>query len=224
MAHEEFEFKFRVVDHAALDRLRAAVTGTGPPAPPAVRQVNHFFDTPTRELGATHRILRLREEADRFLLTAKGPGSRRCDDALAVKAEEEDVIERGEAHAILAGTISPLDLLIERQGTPVPPLLTVMRELVGGRSLAEMGSFTNERQRVGPVVLDTEGGPVDVVFELDRSCFPGDVVHFEIEVEVPPTAADACRPALLELLARADVAWRPSSSKARRFFDLLDRP
>lgn len=224
MPREEFEFKFRVDDSAALDRLREAVMVPGAPVPPALRQVNRFFDTPTRELGTTHRILRLREEAGRFLLTAKGPGSRLCDEALAVKAEEEAEIEEVEASAILAGTISPLELLIERQGAPLPPLLTVMRELVGGRPLAEVGSFTNDRRRVGPVRLDTEAGPVEVFFELDRSHFPHGVVHFEVEVEVPGPAAEACRAALFDLLARFDVAWRPSSSKARRFFDLLDRP
>ncbi len=221
MAREEFEFKFRVDGEEAMRTLVARVAGPDAPLPPAVRQVNHFFDTTDRVLGATNRVLRLREEAERFILTAKGPGSQKSDDALAVKAEEEVVIPPAAAREILAGTRSPLVLLDELLPAPRPDLVQVLLDLVGDAPLAEVGAFANARRRLGPIPLATTDGPVDVLFELDRTEFPGDVIHHEIEVEVAPAVAEACRGALLDLLDRAGIAWRSSSSKAKRFFDLL---
>ena len=86
MTHEEFEFKFRVEGEAALERLIAAVAPGSSPEP--VLQVNHFFDTEEHALRRRHLALRLREEANRWFLTAKGADPRqRADDLLAIKAE-----------------------------------------------------------------------------------------------------------------------------------------
>jgi uncharacterized protein YjbK len=229
MAHEEFEFKFRVESGDDLDRLIAAVARGSTEVPSPVTQVNHFFDTPDGSLRRGRMALRLREESGRFFLTAKGPERCRSEgDPLTVKAEEEVVVTANEARAILAGREYPLALLGERLGAPRPPLLEAMHTAVGPASLREVGAFRNERRRVGPVPLSTKAGVLDVVFELDRTEFPpaGDLdeLHFEIEVELPGERAEICRDALLELLAGAGIAWRHSTSKARRLFERLDLP
>ncbi|MEW6071208.1 MAG: CYTH domain-containing protein [Planctomycetota bacterium] len=222
MAHEELEFKFRVEDAAALARLDAALRGPGAPPLPVVRQVNRFFDTAGRALGRAEQILRLREEEGRFVLTAKGPGAPAEEGPLAVHAEEEVAIAPREAEAIQAGLLSPLLLLLERTGIPVPPLLEAMARDAGDEELVEVGSFTNERRRLGPLPLP--GSSLAVLFELDRTSFPGGEVHCEIEVELPsPAAAAAARAPLFALLAAAGIPWRPSTPKASRFFAILSR-
>ncbi len=223
MDKEEHEFKFRVDAEADLDALVAEVTDSSSPVPPPSRQTNHFYDTRDWRLRDARCALRLREEAGRFLLTAKGKGIREDAGPLAVRAEEEILVEPEEARAILAGECSPLLLLIERIGEPAPALLSTMLASVEDRVLLEVGAFRNDRRRLGPIALPVAGGELEVLFELDRTEFPGGRIHHEIEVEVEAGDAELARTALLDLLARAGVTWRPSTSKAKRFFDILTR-
>jgi len=66
---QEIELKRRLVGPGAAERLLAVL---GPVASD-VEQVNHVFDTPERRLRKGRHSFRLREEAGRFILTAKGP-------------------------------------------------------------------------------------------------------------------------------------------------------
>jgi len=211
----EVEFKFRVDGPEAFEAL-ARAAGSKPSA--AVLQTNHFFDTPGRALAGRRHTLRLREEDGRFLLTAKGPGERAG--ALTSRAEEEVEVPKPEAESILVGGRSPLAALEARADPRARELLATMRAIVGATPLRHAGAFQNERARLA-VALGAAGRTIPVTFELDRTTFPGDQVHYEVEVEIAGTDAAAVERALHDFFATANVTWREGPSKARRFFDAV---
>ena len=187
-------------------------------------QENHFFDGPGGELRRAELALRLRSEEGRFTLTAKGrvlPGEPDDDGPLQRKREEEHVVERAQAEAILAGRACPLECLVAALGET--RLMRDLRAALDGSSPIHVGCFQNLRHRLGPVQLPTnEGPPLELVFELDRTTFPGERVEHEIEVEVDgEDAAQRARPALLKLLEAHGIHWFETSSKAERFFRAL---
>ena len=187
--------------------------------------MNHFFDTPARDLRSRRAALRLREEEARFTLTLKGPRSAADGDgALSLRPEEETRIEAREATALLAGEVDGLRLLSRRIEGPAPFLAETAQALAGAQ-LEYLGAFENHRARLGPVALDVDGSALEVLFELDRTEFPGGRTDYEIEVEV---AAEHATPALgdvlRELLARAGIEWTTASSKASRFFSVPTPP
>ncbi|HEU5196159.1 MAG TPA: CYTH domain-containing protein [Methylomirabilota bacterium] len=209
----EIEFKFRVEGPAAFEAL-AVAAGTRPGQP--ITQTNHFFDTPDRALGLRRYTLRLREEGGRFRLTAKGPAERVAN--RTSRAEEEIEVSAEEAQAIVHAVRSALDVLEARADQRGGALVATMRSIVGHRALRHVGSFQNARARL-PVTLSVEGRALPVTFELDRTTFPGEQVHHEVEVEVEDADARAVEPVLHAFFKDAGVAWRQAPSKARRFFE-----
>jgi cellulose biosynthesis protein BcsQ/uncharacterized protein YjbK len=219
-AGREVEFKLPLAGEAQLAALLAALPASAPAPGPEREQLNHFFDTPRGELRRAGLALRLREEAGRFRLTAKGPSA--AAGALTDRAEDEVTLDGGWAFEVLAGQRSPLEVLRARlpAGTP---LVDALQRAVGKRSLARAGSFRNLRREVGPLELPRAGAaPVRVTLELDRSEFPGGRVEHEVEVEVAAADAAAVEGAMREWLGRAGVPWRTAGSKAQRLFEALE--
>ena len=209
---QEIELKLFVDDGAALDAVAKASGGR---VQPPVRQTNHFFDTESRALRGKKMALRLRDEDGHFFVTVKGGSSDQkiAGASLSVRPEEEIEIEPLRAAEMLSGTRSPLDAF----GAQPPGLITLAAERIGTAPLQYLGAFENERTRV-----DVHLGEADVVLELDRTKFPGDVVHYEVELEVPAGVDAAAMGAALEaLLVKAGVRGRPASGKASRFFSIV---
>jgi len=213
--HVEREFKLELPDEQALARVRHALAAA--PAR-AVRQINHFLDTPAGHLRRARLALRLREEDGRWWLTLKGPRVA-APGALAARAEEERELEPAQAAALLAGERDALACFAQGAHAPVP-VLVAARAAVGAAALGPIGSFVNERERLGPLALGAL--PARLVLELDRTTFPDGEAH-ELEVELPP----GVEPAELErelraLFARLGLPWRPAGNKAARFFRALE--
>ena len=211
----EVEFKFRVDGPVAFEAL-ARAAGAQPSVP--VLQTNHFFDTPDRRLAAGRHTLRLREEAGRFRLTAKGPVERTG--TLTSRTEEEVEVPGAEAEAIVHGSRSPLSALEVRADPRARDFLKAMRGIVGRAPLRHLGAFQNERARL-TVPLTIEGRTIPLTFELDRTTFPGHQVHHEVEVEIAGVDAAAVERALHTFFQGAGVSWREAPSKASRFFAAL---
>ncbi len=214
----EREFKLRLPSAAAALALRCELGG--PAAEPSL-QINHFFDTPARDLGRARIGLRLREEGGAASLTLKGPGPS-DGGALASRPEEELALDPGTARALLAGERSPLAVLAASAlGTSA--LVRRARELVGNAgALVRLGAFENERVRVGPLRFPPGSAGPPLVFEFDRTTFPGEQVEHELELELPEGAdADEIERALAALLARVAVPLEPAPSKAVRFLRAL---
>jgi uncharacterized protein YjbK len=214
----EVEFKFRLDHPKQFEDLTAVARGR-PGA--SVRQRNHFFDTVDGRLNSARYALRLREEGDRFLLTAKGPERRSADGTLSEKAEEEGFIGPGEAKRILDGQISPLDLLERLAGVQVE-LLRSMRDVIADKPLKYVGSFTNTRRLV-EVAIRLDAREQRVIFEMDRTEFPGRI-DYEVEIDITSIAEEDRKAAIAvisALVEQAGIRRQSTPSKAKRFFDIL---
>lgn len=217
----EREFKLRLPGEEALAALLARLLELGGVAAAPVRQVNHFFDSASHDLRRARLALRLREEAAAFVVTLKGP-ELGAPGVLSSRAEEELAIDAATARAILESRLDPLAALAEGPRGETP-LVRKARGLVAGAPLERLGGFENERLRVGPLRLPGAGSSGPLVFELDRTRFPGGRVERELEVEVPFEAAtEEVERALRDLLDRLGIGFRPAPSKAARLFRILD--
>lgn len=210
----EAEFKLLLPGPQAQAAL-AVRAGWAGPLPEPVRQENHFFDH-DGALAAAGYTLRVRDEDGRFILTAKGPPSRERG-GLTVKPEEELELDGVVARAAISGESSPLEPLREttlgrRLGT-----------LLGDATPRHVGSFVNERRKVGPLTLRLPSGELQVTLELDRTQLPGDRVDHELEVEVPEACAEEVGTLLREWLAAEGLEWRHGTSKVKRFRAALER-
>jgi uncharacterized protein YjbK len=231
--HLEREFKLWIPDERAFAALLERLGG--PRAAPC-RQVNHDSDTPKRALRAARIALRLLAVSGRWTLGLKGPPisrghrdhpGRSCgpdvpDATLAARPEEELQIAPEEARAILAGECSPLD---ELAASPAgaSALVRTARTRTGAEPLLHLGSFENQRTRVGPLALPDAASGARIVFELDRIRFPGGRVERELEVEVADDAeARAVWGALERLFSAVGLPLESVPSKAARFFRILD--
>jgi len=209
----EIELKRLLADGAALERLARAAERRGARSGPSVEQVNHFFDTGAGALRAEGSIVRLREEGDARILTAKGDSRVRGD--VHIRSELECEIQRGEADAIQAGRADPLGSLERELGAH--PFLAELRARARGAPLEPSGCFRNHRTRVGPLKL----GPGEAFLELDRTEFPGGRVHFEVELEVPEELVEEAGRLLAELLEEIGDPGQTASGKASRYFGFI---
>jgi len=225
---KEVELKWRVssekelkqVADIALKRIDLEQT------PKPVRQNNTFFDTADGDLKKNGVILRLRQEDESYVLTAKtsivadDQGSK----ALAVRLEEEIDVPAPDAAMFLEGQASPI-LFFRKAAYPTDALAQKQRLLMVGRlakaggkkTLVALGSFVNYRQKI-PFMVDNHR----LVLEFDTATFPGDQTHYEVELEVPihlePQVAEE---RLLGLFEEAKVQGRSAPGKANRFFRAL---
>lgn len=229
---QEVEFKFRVPDEAALTRVEAAANGA---AEGTVRQVNHFFDSADQRLNQAKAILRLRQQNDgdseKFIVTAKGPGTTSADGTLSKKSEEEVSVSAEVAAKILDDSADPLALLSASAMTLSHPkakeertrLCDFLTDTLGDAPLTYLGKFENARTRIR-APLDDDQGALVLLLELDHTILPGDAHQYEVEVEVPGDEATIARAkaALRALLERAEIEWESAPPKAKRFFAALE--
>lgn len=218
---QEIEFKFGVADEAALDRFAAAF-GLSRANEPSRTQQNSFFDTREGDLRAQGLALRLRVENGRGILTIKGKGTpRSAHGALHSRFEAELEIEHQDARAILDGQRSPLDLLAGSSAPDVKEGLERVRTALGPAKLVHLGGFENERTTLPPVAIDVSGRTETLVFELDRTSFPGNRVDCEIEAEIgPEVAAEPLFECLRGIFEQAGIPWKPAPSKLARFREI----
>ena len=220
---QEIELKYAVANQEALDKFAAFVVSMQPAAGSSARtlQVNHFFDSEDLRLRRQRLLLRLRDEEGTIYVTAKGRLSgRKAQGALSARAEDEVVIATKVAKSILAGGDSPL-VALKLGMDCVSPLVQAIEATLSGVELRRVGSFQNERTRLGPLAL----GGSEVLFELDHSSFPGGAEGYEIEVEAASAAAaQQIAQRVEQWLEQAGVEWQTTTSKSSRFFEALTRP
>jgi hypothetical protein len=221
---KEIELKLRFDDEAAHRRIRETLDPEG--KAPTVTQTNHFIDTPDRKLRLRGIGWRVREEVSegqsRWVLTLKGPtvprdAPRTAGDpsVLTVRLEEEEVIDAAAAGALIASpTVAALVALL---GDGV--LVKRVAEALGDEAPATVGAFSNER-----IPLPFTHGDFEGEIELDRTVFPGNVIHHELELEVTGDAvglAGDLEGVLRKLIEDAGAAPTASRGKASRFFEAL---
>ena len=218
MERRETEFKLLLTGPNDVEALRATLPLAQDTPEQVSRQRNHYFDTPDATLSEAGCGLRLRLEDDAWALTAKGPGDEE-DDGLSNRAEEECAIDPELAARVLTGEACPLRAL--EAHAPSSRLLERMLAARADAELVQVGAFNNQRTRLGPLSIDLDGEPRALVFEFDRTTFPGGRIDTELEVEVPAPDVEAAGRALRALFERAGVAWCPATTKAARFAQSL---
>jgi CYTH domain-containing protein len=211
----EIELKRRLVGLDAADRL---IEVLGPVASD-VEQVNHVFDTPDRSLHRARHSLRLREEAGRFILTAKGP-SRGVSGSVSTRTEAESEIEPDVARRLLAAQGDPLTELRRRvTEADFDALWAGLEKARAGQPLGELGQFHNRRRTVQVAV--SPGLRLSV--EVDRTRFPNGRVDDEVEIELASAErAGEVEAWLEERAAVAGVETQPSTAKFGRFYAALE--
>ena len=216
----EIELKIVIPDAAAVERLVQALEARGARRCAPVLQTNHFFDTAEHDLRRARLALRLREAGGAWRLTLKGATTSRSD-ALTERPEVEVEVDAADARALLAGSRSAPALFLELSADVDARVREELRARSAGVAVGHLGSFSNERTRVGPLVL--EEVPEPLWFELDRSEFPGERVDREAEVELSDAGhAEAVEAALRRLFAEVGIDWATAPSKAKRFFAALE--
>lgn len=223
MKGREIEFKFRVEDENALAAFARSL-GLDPEDLVARRQVNTFFDSADGRLREQGLALRLRIQNQQVTLTIKGKGVSRSEDgALVERFEAERAITRQEADAILAGSLPPLRCLQRSRDAEVESGVASIQSALGGKDLVFLGSFETERTTLPAVELEVGGRPERIVFELDRTTFPGGRIDCEIEAEIRPESDfKELSTRLRELFARAGIEWSPAPSKLARLVRILE--
>lgn len=220
----EIEFKFRVDDDATLQKLQDAAGGE---QLSCVEQHNHFFDSASSALDRAKFVLRLRVqgpvgETPAYIVTAKGPGMKSSDGTLSKKAEEEITISADDAEACFAGDVSPLALLRAQDGGPSrAQLLDAMEAALDGDAVREAGRFDNNRTTQKATLPTGDGDAIALTLEFDRTVFPGDIRHYEVEVEVAEEDTDRAGRAMRKLLDDTGVQQKSAPGKAKRFFKAL---
>jgi hypothetical protein len=215
-ATSEIELKRRLVGPDAAERLLAQL---GPVASD-VEQVNHVFDTPDGRLHRARHSVRLREEAGRFILTAKGP-SRGVSGSVTTRPEAEAEIEPELARRILG---KPDDALAELRRRATDPAFDALwagiEQARAGQPLCELGQFHNRRRTV-QVAVSPE---LRLCVEVDRTRFQNGRVDDEVEIELPrPELAGEVEAWLAERAAAAGIETEASTAKFGRFYAALEQ-
>jgi hypothetical protein len=211
----EIELKRRLTGPDAADRLLEVLGAVACD----VQQVNHVFDTADRGLHRARHTLRLREEAGRFILTAKGP-SRGVGASVSVRSEAESEIEPDVARRLLAGEGDPLAELRQRAtDAAFDGLWESLERARSGEPLGELGQFRNRRRTVRVVVSPA----LHLSVEVDQTHFPNGRVHDEVEIELPrPEFTAEVEAWLAERAAAAGIETQPSTAKFARFYAALE--
>jgi uncharacterized protein YjbK len=221
----EIEFKFAVDGHQAFEsllrhlKLPASLVNSG------VTQTNHFFDSTSLCLRHHHFVIRLREAGGSYALTVKGERSNETSSsgALSNRIEEEVLIPRTAAEALLKGDLPPRQAISDHFADRASALRNMIDNACDDQELEHIGQFNNERIHLPPVDLAVGHASESLVFELDTSTFPGNRVEYEIEVEIEAQSdAAGIEAALIGLLHEAGIDWRTAPSKAVRFFAALE--
>lgn len=222
----EIEFKFAVSGAHAFELLAKQLELPESVLHGSVLQTNHFFDSSFHCLHGRHCVIRLRQQAERNILTIKGERSpsQAGNSVLSDRIEEEVTLSPVSAEDLLQGKLSPRRAISEHFEGRSSNLLNMIESVCAGQELVYIGEFSNRRIHLPVVTLQAGKASEQIVFELDTSTFPDGSVEHEIEVEISAHSdATAIEAALVELLQQAGIEWQAAPSKAARFFKALGR-
>ncbi len=211
MAGDGVEREFKLMLEDAIERSR--IEALLPPRRLLLRQHNIFFDTDDGRLAAARLTLRLRQENEAWMLTAKGPPLAGRG-ALTARLEAERVLTPALALHLAAGTADPIPAFARAVPAEVAQALARrIAEAADGRPVRPTGGFRNERTHV-EIALPCG---TQATLALDRSLMPDGAEHHEVELEVVPSAARSAAAWLSGLFARAGVPPRAARSKRSRY-------
>jgi hypothetical protein len=166
-------------------------------------------------------VIRLREENDCYTLTIKGEqqAEHAENSVLTDRIEEEVPLPPESARALLAGRVSPQQVINDHFSSKSAALLAMIETACDQQKLGHIGDFRNVRIHLPPVILPVGNGDERLQFELDSSMFPDGRFNYEIEIEISAQSdAAGIETSLKKLFRQAGIEWHAAPSKAARFF------
>jgi uncharacterized protein YjbK len=226
---QEIEIKFLVQSQKDLDALekRASEMFAGKKVK-EVLQTNFFFDTTDFAARKKGIGIRLRKQDDHYFMTLKGPGLGKKEpngQKLTSRLEFEAEVTQVEAKKLLEGkqsAIAVVEALVigeERMRKTRDHLVALAKLACAQEKLAFIGSFNNRRR-----ILPIEIARHPMKLEFDQTLFLGNVIHFEVELEIP--SMDLFEPAeafLVHLFHECGQTPGYQKSKSERFYSFLGK-
>jgi len=171
-----------------------------------------IFDTDDGVLLRDGYVLQLWEEAGAFAVALE---KQRSCCGPASQHEEAQVVAIGGRWAadILAGRRSPITVLEQRSGQPLPKLISAAVTATGKQPLHHVTWRKRLRRHLGPVLVPHENASVTVHFEFERTSGPGSQVEYEIEATATGLGALHCEHAVRRLFSQAGIRWQPLTAR-----------
>ena len=181
-------------------------------APVGTTRLEHIFDTEDGVLCRDGYLLQLLEEPGAFAVALE---TRQNSDGRASQHEEMQVatIDRGWAADILAGYLSPINVLERRIARPIPKLISAAAAATGKQPLQRVTWRRRLRRHLGPILVPYDKATVTLHFEFDRISGPDSKVDYEIEATATGLNARSCEPALRQLFSNAGIQWQPLTDR-----------
>jgi uncharacterized protein YjbK len=209
----EIELKYRLPDKAAFERLKSAMEKPIS----TVTQVNSFFDTPDLALRAKYLAIRVRKAGLKTLLTIKAKPAKNSEPKdVSIRYEYEREVSAKQAKIPLTSLRRFRKDTSREQSKTREFLLTQINNILDGRSVSKVGSFSNRRTSI-PLQV----GKYSLTAELDETDFGTGEIDYEIELELPENLIDEGRKTLEKLFKIGEIEATPAKGKAERFFKLL---
>jgi len=166
MKQDEIEIK---LDLSNETNYRNIINHLSPEISP-VKQENYFFDTQKRSISNAGWALRIRKEAGKSTITAKGP--RKTEGGgLTIREEIEEDIDVNQAGNFIENGINL---------TALPPQIAkIIMDICPDKRLEKILSFVNYRTIAGHEI---DGIAVEIA--IDRTEYSDDSVDFEFEAEL----------------------------------------
>ncbi len=225
--HQEIELKYRFNDAATFQRVKeAAMILSQAKDFLLLKQNNYFFDTADFILRTHSLAVRLRQENEHFILCIKGNDPKILNNkkSMSIKIEYEETIPEEIAQQFLEHKCSPLDYLLAQTNANDPKkmrtrefLCTQISFLTHNKPLQMIGSFTNQRTCIPITIANNE-----FLIEMDETTFKPEVIHYEVELEIPTSHHyQNTEDFLLKLFQKANADFFASNGKAERFYQFL---
>lgn len=226
LLNHEVEIKYRILERDAFFRVIDEAAKINILAKPyMLKQKNYFFDTAESYLRNKSLLVRLRKENDSFLISLKGniSKSKQANSSLSIRLEYEFLIDKDTADKILKQQVDILTLIgsihdddVNKENTRFH-LFKEIRKHSKGEELECIGHFSNQRTCV-PVQIKE----VNLLLEFDETQFPLDIIHYEVELEIPRNFDyHMAEQLLVNLFDKAKADYFDSNGKSTRFHQIL---
>ena len=181
-------------------------------APVGTTRLEHIFDTADGVLCRNGYLLQLLEEPRAFAVALE---MLQNSDGRASQHDEMQVsaIDRCWAADILAGSLSPINVLERRIPRPIPKLICAVAAATGNQQLQRVKWRRRLRRPLGPILVPHDNATVTLHFEFDRISGPDNKVDYEIEITATGLNAHSCEPALRQLFSNAGIQWPPTTDR-----------
>jgi uncharacterized protein YjbK len=217
---KEIELKYLIPAKEDFLRLKEVLVPYQLQEAEEIVQKNYYFDTLKRSLKKDGISLRLREENENYIITAKQSLGKKSTHNLSVRLEYEGEVSQEVGELIAEQLLSPLEAfrsLKNFENEPTKKLLYSHIKKASNFELMLVGTFINHRTGIPIEILDHR-----LVLQLDHSFYPNNLEFFEVEIEFVSTKEILLlRPLIENLFTKNKIKTKQSTSKSSRLYRIL---